>query len=71
VANSAPYLHDGRANILDDAIRLHDGEAAKTKTRYTRLASGDRRALLAFLNSLTVSVERRKPVGSPHTRAHN
>ena len=55
VADSAPYLHDGRANTLDDAIRLHDGEAAKTKTRYTRLASSDRRALLAFLSSLTVS----------------
>ena len=65
VADSAPYLHDGRANTLDDAIRRHDGEAAKTQTRYTRLASSDRKALLAFLNSLTVSPERRKPVGNP------
>ena len=55
VADSAPYLHDGRANTLDDAIRRHDGEAAKTETRYTKLAASDRKALLAFLNSLTVS----------------
>jgi CxxC motif-containing protein (DUF1111 family) len=68
VADSAPYLHDGRANTLDDAIRRHDGEAAKASTRYTRLASSDRRALLAFLNSLTVSAERKKPVASPRKR---
>jgi len=68
VANSAPYLHDGRANTLDDAIRLHDGEAAKTKTRYTSLSSSDRRSLLSFLNSLMVSPERRKSVGSPRKR---
>ena len=69
VADSAPYLHDGRANTLDDAIRLHDGEAARTKTRYTRLSSGDRRSLLSFLNSLTVSPERRKSVGSLNKRS--
>jgi len=68
VANSAPYLHDGRASTLDDAIRRHDGEAAKAQTRYTRLASSDRRALLTFLSSLTVSPERRKPTGSPRQR---
>jgi len=68
VANSAPYLHDGRANTLDDAIRRHDGEAAKTATRYTRLGSSDRRAMLTFLNTLTVSAERRKPDASPRKR---
>jgi CxxC motif-containing protein (DUF1111 family) len=61
VADSVPYLHDGRAETLDDAIRRHDGEAAKTTSRYTKLAFSDRRAVLAFLNSLTVSGERRKP----------
>jgi CxxC motif-containing protein (DUF1111 family) len=68
VADSAPYLHDGRANTLDDAIRRHDGEAAKTATRYTELTASDRRALLAFLNSLTVSAERNKPGASPRKR---
>jgi CxxC motif-containing protein (DUF1111 family) len=55
VADSAPYLHDGRADTLDEAIRLHGGEATKTTTRYARLASSDRKALLSFLASLTVS----------------
>ncbi len=57
VADSAPYLHDGRANTLDEAIRLHGGEAAPTSKRYAQLAQEDRRALLAFLQSQTVSVE--------------
>jgi len=68
VADSAPYLHDGQAPSLDVAIRRHGGEAAKTTTRYTRLASSDRRALLGFLSSLTVSAERKKPVASPRNR---
>src|SRR5207245_1572799 len=29
VADSAPYLHDGRARTLEEAIQLHGGEAAK------------------------------------------
>jgi CxxC motif-containing protein (DUF1111 family) len=52
VADSAPYLHDGRAGTLDEAIRLHGGEAAETARRYAKLPFGDRQALLAFLHSL-------------------
>jgi CxxC motif-containing protein (DUF1111 family) len=68
VADSAPYLHDGRADTLDDAIRRHAGEAAKTATRYTKLAASDRKALISFLSSLTVSAERKKPVASQRRR---
>jgi CxxC motif-containing protein (DUF1111 family) len=65
VADSAPYLHDGRANNLDEAIRHHAGEAAKTSIRYAKLSSYDRKALLVFLNSLTISAptKPRKPAG--------
>ncbi len=66
VADSAPYLHDGRADTLDDAIERHDGEAAKTRIRYTKLAFADRKALVAFLSSLTVSAER--PKSAAHGR---
>jgi hypothetical protein len=37
-------------------------------TRYTGLDSRDRRALLTFMSSLTVSGERRKPVANQATR---
>jgi CxxC motif-containing protein (DUF1111 family) len=55
VANSAPYLHDGRADTLDEAIRLHGGEAAATSQRYGKLSTVDHNALILFLRSLTVS----------------
>ncbi len=60
VADSAPYLHDGRASTLDQAIRLHGGEAEATSERYRKLDSGNRRELLLFLHSLTVSPTRHK-----------
>lgn len=65
VADSAPYLHDGRAGTLDEAIRKHEGEAAKTSSRYDKLAAIDRSALLTFLNSLSVSTQPKKPAGGP------
>ena len=69
VADSAPYLHDGRASTLDEAIRLHDGEAAKIAARYTNLDSGDRQELLAFLHSLTATPKLRKRSQSAARRA--
>ena len=55
VASSSPYLHDGRANTIDEAIRLHGGEAAATSERYTKLSTIDHNALILFLRSLSVS----------------
>ncbi len=46
------YMHDGRASTLDEAIRLHGGEAQAAKTAYEALSDSDRKALIAFLNSL-------------------
>jgi CxxC motif-containing protein (DUF1111 family) len=52
VADTAPYLHDGRAPTLDDAIRLHDGEARRSADRYRALSDAERAQLLAFLGTL-------------------
>ncbi len=49
---SAPYLHDGRAPSVDEAIRAHAGEAANARDRYLRLRMQQRRQLLEFLNSI-------------------
>lgn len=46
------YLHDGRTDSLDAAIRAHDGEAAPARTRYTQLDAPRQAQLLAFLRSL-------------------
>jgi parallel beta-helix repeat protein len=52
VGAGKPYLHDGRAETLDAAIALHDGEAAPARDRFLGLAEEDRRSLVAFLESL-------------------
>lgn len=52
VADSAPYLHDGRAKTLDQAITLHGGEASNVVARYNQLSSEDRVDLIAFLQTL-------------------
>jgi CxxC motif-containing protein (DUF1111 family) len=52
VADSAPYLHDGRAATLDDAIRLHGGQAARTAQRYGMLSRAEQSQLIAFLQTL-------------------
>ena len=52
VADTAPYMHDGRALTLNDAILMHGGEAQPARNRYARLAEKDQATLLEFLLSL-------------------
>ncbi len=52
VADSAPYLHDGRAKTLEEAIKLHAGQALLTRSRFDRLSLVKRQQLIAFLKSL-------------------
>jgi CxxC motif-containing protein (DUF1111 family) len=47
-----PYLHDGRAQSLAEAIGLHDGEARNARLRWDALPPEDRDALISFLKSL-------------------
>lgn len=52
VASVGPYLHDGRAETLDEAIRWHGGEAQASKEAYEALSDSERAELIAFLESL-------------------
>lgn len=52
LADTAPYLHDGRAETIDLAIRLHGGEAARSAEKYSQLASNKQKALISFLRML-------------------
>ncbi|MCG8648482.1 MAG: hypothetical protein MI861_01535, partial [Pirellulales bacterium] len=60
VADSAPYLHDGRAETLDAAIRWHGGEAADAAANYRTLTEPDREKVIAFLSSLRAPVVARQ-----------
>jgi hypothetical protein len=52
VADTAPYLHDGRALSLTDAILMHGGEAQASRDAFANLGTDDTLALLAFLRTL-------------------
>ena len=47
----APYLHDGRADTIDEAILLHGGEAQDARDAYAALNGGGKADLLSFLET--------------------
>lgn len=52
VADSAPYLHDGRAPSLDYAIAGHGGEGAKARAAFFALEREEQGALRVYLMSM-------------------
>jgi hypothetical protein len=52
LSDSGPYLHDGRALTIHDAILGHGGEAVPARDGYKRLPEARKRALQIFLFSL-------------------
>jgi hypothetical protein len=53
LAETAPYLHDGRAPTVHEAIVLHGGEAAPARDAYLALDDAGRASLRVFLASLS------------------
>lgn len=49
VRDSAPYMHDGRAATLLEAITMHEGESRGTRDRFLSLPLDDRHAIIEFL----------------------
>lgn len=58
-ADSGPYLHDGRAETLTQAVALHNGESLTSAVRYFRLSTAERRRIELFLRSLVAPGEAR------------
>src|SRR6185436_2724788 len=54
VASTAPYLHDGRATTLTEAILEHGGEARTSRESFQALSLGRQRDLIAFLQNLVL-----------------
>jgi hypothetical protein len=52
VADTAPYLHDGRALTLFEAIGLHGGDAQTARDRFLALPAVNQSVLIAFLKTL-------------------
>jgi CxxC motif-containing protein (DUF1111 family) len=53
LAETAPYLHDGRAPTVHDAIVLHGGEATVARDAYLALDEKGRASVRVFLTSLS------------------
>jgi hypothetical protein len=56
VRDSAPYLHDGRAQTITEAILMLGGEAQQARDNFENLNRYDRAAVLEFLYSLTTPI---------------
>ena len=54
LGSSAPYLHDGRATTIEEAIIEHGGEAQASRDRFRALDSTNQGDVLAFLNNLVL-----------------
>jgi CxxC motif-containing protein (DUF1111 family) len=50
--DSAPYLHDGRADTVADAVALHGGEGLTASQAFRRLSAPERQQVELFLQSL-------------------
>lgn len=56
VADSAPYMHDGRAETLLESITIHGGESEMTRDRFLNLSKQDRDAVILFLKTMVAPV---------------
>jgi hypothetical protein len=52
--STGPWLHDGNATTLDEAIRAHGGEAEASRLAYEAFGDEDRAAIIAFLENLII-----------------
>ena len=50
--DSSPYLHDGRAETIAEAIAMHGGEAKPSATKFFLLTPGEQQQVVLFLKSL-------------------
>jgi cytochrome c551/c552 len=54
VGSSAPYLHDGRATTLAEAILLHGGDAQASRDAFAALSVASQKDVIAFLDNLVL-----------------
>jgi CxxC motif-containing protein (DUF1111 family) len=52
VGSTGPYLHDGRATTITEAVVEHGGEAEASRNAAAALSTAEQGDLLAFLENL-------------------
>lgn len=68
IADTAPYLHDGRALTLRDAIEAHGGEGQFAADNFGLLSAAGQVQLLTFLNSLRTPKNPAQGIDKPFRR---
>jgi CxxC motif-containing protein (DUF1111 family) len=61
--DTAPYLHDGRARNLEEAVALHHGQGAASASQFRSMSDLERSQVETFLNSLGAP----PAPGAPHS----
>jgi hypothetical protein len=56
IMSEPPFLHHGRATLLQEAINAHQGEAQASRTKYEGLSDEDRTAVIEFMKTFQMSV---------------
>jgi CxxC motif-containing protein (DUF1111 family) len=56
VGSTPPYLHDGRATTLTEAILFHDGQATQARTEFLAMSDNDKHDIVSFLQNLVLYV---------------
>jgi Di-haem oxidoreductase, putative peroxidase len=57
IADTGPYLHDGRATTLRQAIEAHAGEALAAEQNFENLSDLDQTRLISFLRTLRTPID--------------
>lgn len=65
IADSGPYLHDGRALTIEDAIVQHGGEGRPAAALFRALSDRDKGMLMAFLGSLRTPSDPAADISEP------
>lgn len=65
IADTAPYLHDGRALTIRHAIEAHGGEGQLAADDFNLLSSSDQDLLLTYLDSLRTPLRPAKGIRRP------
>jgi cytochrome c551/c552 len=67
VACTGPWMHDGRATTLTEAILLHGGEedSVKSRNKFETLPENDQQDVIAFLGNLVLYLNTAEPSEKP------
>lgn len=71
IADTAPYIHDGRALTLAAAIDAHGGEAAQVRSNFQNLAPAQQVQVIQFLRSLRTPKNPDGDLGPPDRNVNN